>query len=115
MKTVVGIYNADSGTIGELAYLTKKVLRRGSCSLCDLAHGWNPNRRRSWKEACASTCLEVSLVHRNEATAAQLAAAELLPAIVAVDDGGWVCLVTAAELAEHSDDPDWVIRQVRSL
>ena len=115
MKTVVGIYNADSGIIGNLSYLANKVLRRGNYSPFDLTHGWTPNRRRSWKEACVSTCLEVSLVHLNEATSAQLAAAELLPAIVAVKDGGWVCRVTTAELAEHSADPDWVIRQMRFL
>tara|TARA_B110000438_G_scaffold278342_1_gene301800 strand:- start:419 stop:766 length:348 start_codon:yes stop_codon:yes gene_type:complete len=112
MDTLVGIYNADSGIIGELTYLFNKVLGKNHCHLCDLTHGWNPNGRRSWKEACATSSLEISFIHRNEATDAQLAAAELLPAVVAFNDGKWVCIVTSAELAKHSDDPNWVIRQV---
>jgi len=111
MSALVGIYNADSGIVGELTYLFNKVLRNTHCHLCDLTHGWNPNGRRSWKEACGTSSLNISFIHRNEATDAQLAAAELLPTIVALNNGEWACVVTAAELAEHSDDPDWVIRQ----
>ena len=114
MSALVGIYNADSGAIGELTYLFNKVLRNTRCDLCDLTHGWNPYGRRSWKEACSTSSLVISFIHRNEATDAQLDAANLLPAIVALDNGEWACVVTAAELAEHSDDPDWVIRQVGS-
>ncbi|MDG2428351.1 MAG: hypothetical protein P8M16_07975 [Acidimicrobiales bacterium] len=112
MNPLVGIYNADGGIIGELTYLFKKVLGRGHCHLCDLTHGWNLNGRRSWKEACSASSLEISFIHRNEATDAQLTAADLLPAVVAFKNNEWVCVVTSAELAEHSDDPDWVIRQV---
>ncbi|GIS99605.1 MAG: hypothetical protein CM1200mP26_13180 [Acidimicrobiales bacterium] len=114
MSALVGIYNADSGVIGELTYLFNKVVRNTRCHLCDLTHGWNPYGRRSWKEACWTSSLVISFIHRNEATDAQLAAADQLPAIVALDDGEWACVVTAAELAEHSDDPDWVIRQAGS-
>ena len=111
MSALVGIYNADSGVVGELTFLFNKVLRNTPCHLCDLTHGWNPNGRRSWKEACGTSSLNISFIHRNEATDAQLAAAELLPAIVTLNNDEWACVVTAAELAEHSDDPDWVIRQ----
>ena len=114
MSALVGIYNSDSGIVGELTYLFNKVLRNDPCHLCDLTHGWNPCGRRSWKEACGTSSLNISFIHRNEATEAQLAAAKLLPAIVTLNDGEWSCIVTAAELAElaeHSDDPGWVIRQ----
>ena len=111
MSALVGIYNSDSGIVGELTYLFNKVLRNDPCHLCDLTHGWNPCGRRSWKEACETSSLNISFIHRNEATEAQLAAAKLLPAIVTLNDGEWSCIVTAAELAEHSDDPGWVIRQ----
>ena len=114
MGALVGIYNADSGAIGELTYLFNKVVRNARCHLCDLTHGWNPYGRRSWKEACWTASVVISFVHRNEATDAQLAAADQLPAIVALDGGEWACVVTAAELAEHSDDTAWVIRQAGS-
>ena len=114
MSALVGIYNADSGVIGELTYLFNKVVRNTRCHLCDLTHDWNPYGRRSWKEACWTSSVVISFVHRNEATDAQLAAADQLPAIVALDGGEWACVVTASELAEHSDEPAWVIRQAGS-
>ena len=114
MRSVVGIYNSDSGVFGEITYLVNKTLARSRCSLCDLTHGWNPFGRTSWKKACSETSVIFSFLHRDEATNVQLASVSDLPVIATIRDGEWVCVVTATELTEHCDNPDWLITKINS-
>ena len=95
---LVGIYDADGGLAGELRYAFGKLTGRSKCALCDLTHGWNPMGSRQWKQACAASPVELELVHRDEATAAQLAAAAQLPAIVAHDGERWLQALSTADI-----------------
>ena len=96
--TLVGVFDADGGLRGELRYVIDKLAGRGHCALCDITHGMNPLGKRSWKDACAAAGLTVALVHRDEASAEQLAVAGSLPVVLAGDGGAWRVLVDSADL-----------------
>lgn len=103
---LVGIYDADGGLAGELRYAIGKLRGRHKCALCDLTHGWNPMGSRQWKQACAASPVELELVHRDEATAAQLAAATRLPAIVAHDGERWSEAFSTADIEACAGSPE---------
>ncbi|MYB10114.1 MAG: hypothetical protein F4Y28_09075 [Acidimicrobiia bacterium] len=113
--SLVGIYDADGGISGELRYAIGKVLGQGKCALCDITHGWNPFGSRSWKQACEVSDVELDLVHRNEATAEQLAAATGLPSIVRQQDGQWSELLTTAEIAQYVGAPTQFLERLDEL
>lgn len=97
----VGVYNADGGVLGELAYVVGHLLGRAECSLCDATHG-GLRRRPEWDAMAAGLPVPVRLVHRNETTAAERAAAERsgLPVVLgARADGSLVTLVAPDRLA----------------
>ena len=113
--SLVGIYDADGGLYGELRYAVRKILGRGKCALCDITHGWNPMGSRSWKRACEFSDVALVLVHRDEATAEQLAAATALPAIVRWHDGQWSEVLTTAEIAQCVGAPTQLLKRLDEL
>lgn len=62
---VLGVYDADGGVLGELAYVVGHALGRAECALCDVTHG-GVRRRPAWDAMVASLPVPVRLVHRNE-------------------------------------------------
>ena len=67
--TLIGVYNADGGFIGELSYVLGHMIGVRSCSLCDITH--SPIKMKSAFKALQSELLEqhsigVKLIHRNE-------------------------------------------------
>jgi hypothetical protein len=106
---LVGIYDADGGIAGELRYAIGKLAGRSKCALCDLTHGWNPLGSRTWKQACAVSPVELELVHRDEATAAQIAAAAKLPAIVAHDGERWFEALSTADIEACAGSPELLL------
>lgn len=109
---LVGIYDADGGLAGEFRYAVGKLAGRSKCALCDITHGWNPMGSRQWKQACAASPVELELVHRNEATAAQLAAAAQLPAIVAHDGERWSEALSTADIAACAGSPELLLERL---
>lgn len=104
-QTLVGIFDAEGGLRGELRYVVDKLAGRGHCALCDITHGLNPLGKRSWKEACAAASLTMELLHRDEASPDQLAAAGSLPAVVHSAGAGWRVLISTEELAACGGSP----------
>ena len=111
----MGIYDADGGLSGELRYVAGKLLGRGKCALCDITHGWNPMGSKSWKQACAVSDVELELLHRNEATAEQLAASSGLPAILRQGDGQWSEVLTKDEIAQYVGAPDALLERLDAI
>ena len=112
MLNAVGIYDADSGVLPEITYAIRKILGIGQCALCELTHGWNPRGRRSWKAACKKYDIDVTLTHRNNASAEQIAIAQGLPAIIVDQGDSWVCVVSTSELESHMNDPNWILEKI---
>lgn len=98
---VVGVYAADGGAVGELAYVVGHLLGRTSCSLCEVTHG-SLRRRPEWDAMTARLPVPLRLVHRNETTEAERRAYRVsgLPAVVGVRaDGSHTVLLGPTGLA----------------
>ena len=73
LHSIVGVYHADGGPIGEARYVIGKLLGTAHCALCDITH--SPVRRKpEWDRMVAELGLPVELVHLNEMDAAVSAA-----------------------------------------
>jgi len=106
MQTVVrlvGVYDADGGLRGELAYLAGKLGGR-HCSLCDITHS-PVRRRREWDSYTASLPVPFEVVHRNERDPAVRAATTgREPCVIAqTDTGSIIMLVDAPSLEDATD------------
>jgi hypothetical protein len=104
MVRYTGIYNADGSILGEISYVAKKLVGRGSCALCDITHGWT-GRKKNFDATCSAASIEWELLHRDEASSEQLAAAGELPAVIAQRDGTWELVLGPRELDECDGDP----------
>ena len=63
--TLIGIYNANGGLIGELSYLFGKILGTWNCSLCALSHELirEKSHFRDWRH---NLPVPFELLHLNE-------------------------------------------------
>jgi hypothetical protein len=113
---VLGVYDADGGVRGEVAYVVGKVLGRRHCSLCDVTHS-PVRRRREWDALVGSLGVPVRVAHRNELTAAEAGAAHAagLPVLLGERaDGSFTVLVDAPALEEAHGSVEVVGRLLRS-
>jgi hypothetical protein len=61
---LIGVYDADGGWRGELAYFFSHLLGRQHCSLCDITN--SPVRRKaSWDAMVAGLGVPFTLLHRD--------------------------------------------------
>ncbi len=81
IRRLVGVYDADGGLRGELAYLVGKLSGR-HCSLCDITHS-PVRRRRAWDDYVSTLPGPFDVVHRNERS----------PAITEATAGREACVV----------------------
>ena len=84
-----------------------------SCSLCDITHG-KVRPRKDFFAACAEAAIQIELLHRNEATSDQLAAAGVLPALIVEVEGTWQCVLTASDLEECAGSPAQLISRLQA-
>lgn len=78
-KTLIGVYKADGGLVGEVSYFLGHLIGVKECSLCDITH--SPiTKKKAFKEfearLRAKRGIDVRLVHMNERTEAELAASK---------------------------------------
>ena len=78
-KTLIGVYKADGGIVGELSYFLGHLVGIRHCSLCDITH--SPILKKAAfkdfeKRLLAERNIEIRLVHMNERTEAELAASK---------------------------------------
>ncbi|MEY4554488.1 MAG: hypothetical protein RL197_915 [Actinomycetota bacterium] len=67
--TLIGIYKADGGIVGELTYFFGHLVGMRSCSLCDISH--SPIMKKSSFKALeqhllAEHGIQVRMIHLNE-------------------------------------------------
>jgi hypothetical protein len=67
-RRLIGVYDADGGLLGELAYLTGRLLGVARCALCALTHGPTGEKRR-FREVRRSLGVPLVTLHRNEVPA----------------------------------------------
>ena len=76
-KTLIGVYKADGGIIGELSYFFGHLIGVGECSLCDITHSPFKKKgefKRLENQLNQEFDLDFRLVHMNERTEKELAA-----------------------------------------
>lgn len=78
-KTLIGVYKADGGLVGEVSYFLGHLVGVKECSLCDITH--SPiMKKKAFKEfearLRAERGIDIRLVHMNERTEAELAASK---------------------------------------
>lgn len=103
ITSLVGVYDADGGLRGELAYLAGKIAGR-HCSLCDITHS-PVRRRRAWDAYVAGLPVPFEVLHRNERTAdIEAVTIGKEPCVVArADDGDIILVLDSHGLAEAAD------------
>lgn len=79
MRKLIGVYNADGGFAGEVAYFFGHLVGIRHCTLCDVTH--SPIRKKAefanlQERLRAEFDIEFVLVHKNERTPEELAASE---------------------------------------
>ena len=65
MDRIYGVYNADGGIMGELAYVWGKIRGTVHCALCDITHR-GVSKKKQWKEFENSLKVSIELLHINE-------------------------------------------------
>jgi hypothetical protein len=77
--TLIGVYKADGGILGEVSYFLGHLVGLRECNLCDITH--SPVRKKSAFKAYEAKLLmergiSMKLVHMNERSEAELAASK---------------------------------------
>ena len=75
--TLIGVYKADGGIIGELSYFFGHLIGVRECSLCDITHSPFKKKgefKRLEDQLNQEFDLDFRLVHMNERTEKELAA-----------------------------------------
>jgi hypothetical protein len=100
---LIGVYDANGGLRGEIAYLAGK-LGGHHCSLCDITHS-PVRRRREWDAYVTTLPVPFEVVHRNERSAPVEEATQGREACVVAecDDGSIVFLMGNADLERARD------------
>ena len=75
--TLIGIYKADGGVIGELSYFFGHLIGVRSCSLCDISH--SPVKKKSAfkkleQEMLKEHGIAIKMIHLNERNERELKA-----------------------------------------
>ena len=77
--TLIGVYKADGGILGEVSYFLGHLIGTRECNLCDITH--SPIKKKAKFKQFEKTLLkergiQMKLVHMNERTEAELAASK---------------------------------------
>lgn len=67
--TLIGIYKADGGIVGELSYFFGHLVGVRSCSLCDISHSpimKKPSFKALEKQLLVEHGIAVRMIHLNE-------------------------------------------------
>jgi hypothetical protein len=73
LDRLIGVYRADGGIRGELAYVFGKVRGTAHCALCDVTHS-PVRRKRTWDAMVSRLGVPFELLHLNERSAHVVAA-----------------------------------------
>ena len=112
---VIGVYHANGGILGELAYVAGKMLGLTSCALCDLSHGLISEKTsvESWR--CNAT-FPVRFLHLNEIDSLTAETVQdRTPCVVLRRNHRVVVLIEKEELAAMAGDESLLFVRIESL
>jgi hypothetical protein len=101
---LIGVYHADGGFRGEVAYAIGRIRGTVHCALCDVTHrGLRP--KREWTRLAAGVGVPFDLVHLNERSApVRAASAGHTPCVLADTDRGLIRLLDPGDLDRLAGD-----------
>ena len=106
MDRIYGVYNADGGIMGELAYVWGKIRGTVHCALCDITHR-GVSKKKQWKEFENSLKVPIELLHINEQESALAQFTEgKTPCVVGDYSGELRIVMNAEDLEECSKSVD---------
>jgi hypothetical protein len=99
ISELVGVYDADGGLVGEVAYVWGRLRGTRHCGLCDITHS-TVRRKAEWDRMAARLPVPVRLLHLNELDDGLRASLATMraPVVLGRDGARWRELVGAAEL-----------------
>ena len=100
MDKMYGVYNADGGITGELAYVWGKIRGTAHCALCDITHR-GVSKKKEWKELEGRLSVRMELLHINEQETALAQFTEGKTPCMIGDYAGELRLVMNAEELEE--------------
>jgi hypothetical protein len=111
---LTGVYHADGGLRGELAYVVGKIRGTTHCALCDITHR-GVRHKREWVEMLAALDVPVELVHLNERSdQVEAASAGQTPCVLAHVDDRIVTLLGPEDLERIGGDVDAFVVTLRA-
>ncbi|HLP23998.1 MAG TPA: hypothetical protein VK139_08180 [Microbacteriaceae bacterium] len=106
---LIGVYDANGGFAGELAYIVGHAFGVRECALCDITHS-PVAKKAAWKQLernlLSDRGIRFTLVHRNERTVAEHEASDgLEPCVLIETDAGTLSVLVTREdlVAVHGD------------
>ncbi|GAA1477337.1 hypothetical protein GCM10009623_17830 [Nocardioides aestuarii] len=99
VEELLGVYDADGGVRGELAYVWGRWRGTAHCSLCDITHtAWR--RKQEWDAMVAGLPVPLRVAHRNELAPDEARAVQgvQLAAVLARREDGWRVFLRADRL-----------------
>lgn len=104
VRRLIGVYHADGGLWGELAYVAGKLRGTAHCALCDITHG-RVRRKTEWADLVACLGVPFDVMHLNERSPKIAAFSEgRTPCVIADTEGGLRLLLGPAELDAAGGD-----------
>ena len=101
---IIGVYHAYSGVLGELKYITGKVMGTAHCALCDITHGWHPLGKAEWRQEIKQWG-NLKTLHINDQPAAMAALTKgRTPGILLATEGHFDIIIGSAQLAACKGD-----------
>lgn len=64
-RRLIGVYDADGGLLGELAYLTGRLLGVARCALCEITHDAS-GEKPAFQATRRALGVPLVTIHRNE-------------------------------------------------
>ena len=104
IRRLTGVYHADGGVRGEVAYAIGKLRGTAHCALCDITHG-AVRRKPEWTRLLAGLAVPFEVVHLNERDdEVALASDGRTPCVLAHTDDRLVVLLGPDELDRAGGD-----------
>jgi hypothetical protein len=113
VTSLIGVYDADGGLLGEAAYVWGRLRGTRHCALCDITHS-AVRRKRAWDATVARLGVPFDLLHLNEmpADVAAVVRESGAPVVLARTGDGVVPLVGADELETAGGSVDAFVQLV---
>jgi len=97
-RRLIGVYDTNGGLLGELAYLTGRLLGVAHCALCEITHDAS-GEKPVFQATRRSIGVPLEMTHRNQVSQEVRTLVEgRTPCVVGETDAGYEMLLGRAEL-----------------